>query len=263
MSHRRFLERSDRPLVLGHRGASSAHPENTLRAFREALREGADGIELDVMRCATGELVVVHDDDLGRVIGEKAGSGPQIRTSSFSELRAHDVGLGERVPLLSEVFEELGPDALINIELKSPDVKTAEEHAKLLRNDGLAEAVADLLQRAPRPAGTTLVSSFDPMQLLRFRKRAPAGPPLGFLFHREEARPLREAWIEPLLPVAAMHPDAGLVDAVSMRHWRSRGHAVHVWTVDDPREVALMVTLGVDAIITNRPGAVCAQLAGS
>lgn len=263
MAHRRFLEPSDRPLVLGHRGASSAHPENTVRAFREAIREGADGVELDVMRCATGELVVVHDDDLGRVIGEKPGSGLPIRTSSFADLRAHDLGFGERLPLLSEVIEELGPDALINIELKSPDVKTAHEQAQLLRNDGLAEAVADLLNRTPRPAGTTLVSSFDPMQILRFRKRAPSGPPLGFLFHREEARPLREAWIEPLLPVAAMHPDAGLVDAVAMRRWRRRGHAVHVWTVDDPREVSMLVTLGVDAIITNRPGAVCAQLAVS
>ena len=249
--------------MLGHRGASATHPENTLRAFREAMRDGADGVELDVMRCATGELVVVHDDDLGRVIGQKPGSGLQIRAASFAELRSHDVGEGERVPLLEEVFEELGPRALINIELKSRDVRTAPEHARLLRDDGLAAAVAELLHRVKRPAETTLVSSFDPLQLRRFAQKRPPGIPLGFLFHRQQARPLREAWIERMLPVVALHPDAGLVDAAAMRSWRRRGHAVHVWTVDDPREVAALCTLGVDAIITNRPGAVRAQLASS
>jgi glycerophosphoryl diester phosphodiesterase len=258
-----FLQRASRPLVLGHRGASSSHPENTLRAFREAMREGADGVELDVMRCASGELVVVHDDDLGRVVGQQPGSGLHIRTSTLAELRAHDVGHGERVPLLAEVFEELGPDALINVELKSPDVRSAEDHAKLLRDDGLAAALAELLRRCARPPETTLVSSFDPLQLMRFTRLSSARLPLGFLFHRNQPRPLREAWLAHMLPIVAMHPDAGLVDAVAMRRWRQRGHAVHVWTVDDEREVAALLALGVDAIITNRPGAVRAQLAAS
>jgi glycerophosphoryl diester phosphodiesterase len=215
------------------------------------------------MRCATGELVVVHDDDLGRVIGQEPGSGLHIRTSKLVDLHAHDVGHGERVPLLSDVFEELGPYALINIELKSPDVKTAEQHAKLLRDDGLAVALAELLRRYPRPPETTLVSSFDPMQLRRFHRSVTTKLPLGFLFHREQPLPLREAWLARLLPIVAMHPDAGLVDAVAMRRWRRAGHAVHVWTVDDAREVAALAELGVDAIITNRPGAVRAQLAAS
>lgn len=258
-----FLQRNARPLVLGHRGASANHPENTVRAFREAMREGADGVELDVMRCASGELVVVHDDDLGRVIGGEPGSGLHIRRSTLTDLRLHDIGHGERVPLLAEVFEELGPDALINVELKSPDVKTANDHAKLLRDDGLAAAMAELLRRHPRPPETTLVSSFDPMQLLRFTRLTPLKLPLGFLFHRQQPKPLREAWLSRFLPVVAMHPDAGLVDAVAMRRWRRGGHAVHVWTVDDEREVAALAALGVDAIITNRPGAVRAQLAAS
>src|SRR5512138_1115210 len=58
-----------RPLVLGHRGASADAPENTLAAFRLAMAQGADGVELDVWRCATGEVVVVHDEDLTRVAG--------------------------------------------------------------------------------------------------------------------------------------------------------------------------------------------------
>lgn len=258
MGRRRFLEKGAGPIVLGHRGASATHPENTLLAFRQAMAQQADGVELDVMRCGSGELVVVHDDDLGRVIGQKPGTGPLIRTTPLAELRSHDVGAGERVPLLSEVFEELGPDALINIELKSPDVKTFGEHARLVRNDGLAEAAAELLKRMPRPVETTLLSSFDPMQLWRF-DRAMQGDgqryPLGYLFHRKQPLPLRAGWPSRVLPVAAVHPDAALIDAVSMRRWHRKGYFVHVWTVDDAREIAALCALGVDAIITNAPGA--------
>jgi len=64
-----------RPLVLGHRGASADAPENTLAAFRLAMDQGADGVELDVWRCATGEAVVAHDEDARRVETEHAENG--------------------------------------------------------------------------------------------------------------------------------------------------------------------------------------------
>src|SRR5512138_2530443 len=96
---------SGRPLVLGHRGASADAPENTLAAFRLALEQGADGVELDVRRCRTGEVVVVHDADTSRV----AGAPLRVGDASLSELRALDVGgpagarfRGERIPRLEE-----------------------------------------------------------------------------------------------------------------------------------------------------------------
>lgn len=254
---RLFLERrrpgARRPLVLGHRGASAEFPENTLLALRAALQQGADGVELDVMRCGSGEVVVVHDDDLRRVAGGAPGSERPVRQASLAELRRHDLGQGERVPTLLEVLEALGPAALVNLELKSPEVK-GREQLRLLRDDGLAEAAARVLERAGRPAGTTLVSSFDPFQLLRFRRLSAV--PIGYLFHSKLARPLRDAWPAPFLRPAALHPEAALVDAVAMRRWRRSGYFVHVWTVDDPREVAALCALEVDAIITNTPGAV-------
>jgi len=78
-----------RPLVMGHRGASAKAPENTLSAFELAMEEGADGVELDVWRCGTGEPVVAHDDDLGRV----GGSPLVVRRAPLAALRAVDVGL--------------------------------------------------------------------------------------------------------------------------------------------------------------------------
>src|SRR5512138_1747669 len=118
-----------RPIVHGHRGASADAPENTLAAFRLAMAQGADGVELDVWRCASGEVVVFHDDDATRI----AGSPLRPKDATLAELRALDVGAhrgeafrGERIPLLDEVLEAL-PSAVVNVELKSKgrDVRLA------------------------------------------------------------------------------------------------------------------------------------------
>src|SRR5512140_687268 len=140
-----------RPLVLGHRGASADAPENTLAAFRLALAQGADGVELDVWRCASGEVVVVHDEDLRRV----AGLPVRVPDAPLAELRAADVGAwkgeafrGERVPLLEEVLAAL-PAAVVNVELKSRG-----------RDLRLGDAVAKVIARAGAAARVS-VSSFD------------------------------------------------------------------------------------------------------
>src|SRR5579863_8095472 len=98
-----FFAPRERPLVIAHRGASADAPENTLAAFRLAREQGADAIELDVMRCATGEVVVFHDDDLQRYFGRPT----LIRDLSFEDLRKLDVGRGEQIPTLDEVLKIL------------------------------------------------------------------------------------------------------------------------------------------------------------
>ncbi len=232
---------AQRPLVIAHRGASADAVENTLAAFRLARAQGADGVELDVMRCATGEVVVFHDDDLER-LGRRAGL---VRATPWDELRTVELGNGpgggEKIPLLDEVLEELGP-LLVNVELKS---------ASSVRDDGLAAAVADILRRHAAGA-RALVSSFDPLLLGRFRLRAPEVA-TGLLFAHDPELPLRRAWAAPLLRPTALHPEAVLVDARSVRAWRARGYALNVWTVDDPAELRLLAALGIDGIITNRP----------
>jgi glycerophosphoryl diester phosphodiesterase len=233
--------RHERPLVIAHRGASADAPENTLAAFRRARNDGADGVELDVMRCATGEVVVFHDDDLLR-LGKRSGA---TRATTLSALREIDLGGGERIPLLDDVLEELGP-LLVNVELKSPPRWTAR-----IVDDGLAEAVAEILARHDVGA-RALVSSFDPILLGRFRRCARAVA-TGLLFAHDQAAPWRRAWTAPLLRPTALHPESLLVDAHSVRRWRARGFLLHVWTVDDPAELRLLAALGVDGVITNRP----------
>ena len=250
----------ERPLVIAHRGASAERTENTLAAFAHARSLGADGIELDVMRCASGEVVVFHDDDLLRL----AGRPGRVRDLPLGALRDVPLAGGGTIPTLDEVLDELGPTALVNVELKSEERSRALEQSALaglarkglrwidaLRDDGLARATADCLARHDL-GERALVSSFDPLLLGRFRTLAPRAP-TGLLFHREESWPLREAWAAPLLRPSALHPDARMVDARALCGWRRGGRAVHVWTVDDPREIACLATLGVDGIITNRP----------
>jgi glycerophosphoryl diester phosphodiesterase len=210
------------PRVIAHRGASRDALENTLAAFRAARVLGAHGVELDVMRCATGDVVVFHDDDLKRLFGRRE----RVDALPLAALREHDI------PTLEEALEEIGARMLVNVELKTErrrgDSELAIQVAEILRRGGWG-------QRA-------LVSSFNPVALWQFRRAAP-DLPTGLLFHHEQMRPLREAW-----------------PAWLLGRWRRRGFAVHVWTVDDPREIAALAALGVDGIITNEPARTLAAL---
>jgi len=234
-----------RPLVLGHRGASADAPENTLAAFRLALAQGADGVELDVWRCATGEVVVAHDEDARRV----GGADLRIPDAPLAALRALDVGAwrgdrfrGERIPLLAEVLEAL-PGAIVNVELKSRG-----------RDPRLAEAAA----RAIAAAGAerrVVVSSFDWRLLVAFRLAAPRVP-VGLLFDGTRAWRVRLALGTRLLRPSAVHPERTLVTEARARRWGERRLAVNVWTVDDPGEARRLAALGASAVITNVPGVI-------
>jgi glycerophosphoryl diester phosphodiesterase len=238
-----------RPLVLGHRGASAEAPENTLAAFRLALAQGADGVELDVWRCATGEVVVAHDEDARRV----AGAPLSIPDAPLAALRALDVGAwkgerfrGERIPLLAEVLEAL-PGAVVNVELKSRgrDLRLAQAAARVIARAGATRRV--------------LVSSFDWRLLVAFRLAAP-DVPVGLLFDGDRAWRLRLWAALRLLGPSAVHPDRRLVTPERARAWTARGLAVNVWTVDEPAEVVSLAALGATAVITNVPGRTLAAL---
>ncbi|MDP8287373.1 MAG: glycerophosphodiester phosphodiesterase family protein, partial [Candidatus Electryonea clarkiae] len=100
-------------ICFAHRGACGYEPENTLRAFRKALDLGAKWIELDVYPIEN-ELVIIHDLRLERTTN---GSG-FIWKHNLDYLRSLDAGKGEKIPLLSEVFDLMSPEIGINIELK-------------------------------------------------------------------------------------------------------------------------------------------------
>lgn len=235
------------PLVIAHRGASAGALENTLDAFRLARRQGADGVELDAMPCASGEIVVFHDDDLVRLTGGRTERIANLPLAALRDIRLSGKTGSGGVSTLSEVLEELGPDLLVNVELKTPDLFSAPEWT----GQRLAAEVAELLRRH----GTgrrALVSSFNPLALARFRLSAPFAPS-GLLFAAEQSLLLRHGWARMALRPLALHPDRVLVTGASLARWRLEGYAVNVWTVDDEAEIARLCALGVDGIITNDP----------
>ena len=235
---RRFAR--SRPLVVGHRGASARAPENSVEAFARARVDGADGVELDVLSCATDEVVVFHDDDLARL----GGRPERIDALSLTTLRQVRLAGDARIPTLEEAFEACGPELLVNVELKAAGVSTP-------RLAALADRVADVLARTgtgPR----VLVSSFNPVAVRLWMRRAPAIP-AALLFERATPFPLRRAWAAAWLRPSALNPELVLCTPSRVAGWHARGYAVNAWTVDDDVALRACRDMGVDGIITNDP----------
>lgn len=236
--------------LLAHRGASADAPENTLPAFEEALRQGADGIELDVMTCGSGELVVCHDERLDRL----AGLDWEVRWTSWERLQRADVGtrLGfapARIPRLDDVLA-LVPrgDFRVNVELK----------CDRLEDDGLSLAAVERV-RAHGLEEQVVFSSFNPLCLLRVAGRWP-NLRRGFLVDPDHAVGMQEKVLAPLCANFALHPHASTVTPEKVAAWHARGWEVAAWTVDDAAEAARLAAAGVDVCITNRPAALRAGL---
>ena len=232
-------------LILAHRGASADAPENTLPAFREAAAQGADGVELDVMLCGSGEVVVCHDERLSRL----AGQDLEVREAPLWKLQRLDVGghLGfgafATIPTLEEVVAALPPRFLINIELKcesSDDGGLSLRVGEYVEREGLAERV--------------IVSSFNPLCLIRLAAGFPALR-RGFLIDPDKPFWLQNTLGTPLCASFSVHPPHQAVSGLRMRLWGEAGLKVATWTVDDPAEASRLRSLGVHYCITNRPRA--------
>jgi glycerophosphoryl diester phosphodiesterase len=240
------------PLVLGHRGARHAAPENTHAAFELARTEGAAGVELDVRLVKTGEIVVLNDPTLARVSG--GADRRAVEELPLAEAVKADVGRGEKIPLLSDVLDWARQhDQLVNVEVKS-DVK---------RRRDLLRGVIDLLSSHPAAPTNVVLSSFDPRFVFRLSRALPRVPS-AFLFHTKSpvarAAALVGAATFTRLGARAVHPEHVLVTAPRMAAWRSKQALVGVWTVNDEARAEALVKLGVDYIVTDRPGAILAAI---
>ncbi len=216
--------------VFAHRGCSDGFTENTIDAFAEARRLGADGVELDVRLTADGALAVHHD-------AEVPGLGV-IAQLGVADLPAH-------VPLLSDVLA-VCDGMVVNVEIKNAPQDPGWDPG---------EAVAALTAAAIEEAGWTrrvIVSSFQVATLRAVQAadgRQALGAQWGFA-----------AEVEPALPEAAasgfgaVHPFVASVDRHLVEQAHAMGLVVNVWTVNAPEDLRAMVALGVDAVITDRLG---------
>jgi glycerophosphoryl diester phosphodiesterase len=234
-----WLEDRGRVFVIGHRGASAHAPENTLAAFALAHEQGADGIELDVDCCASGEPIVIHDDTVDRTTN---GSG-DVRSMTLEQLRALDAGRGERIPLLDEVLAYVKSQDrfLVNIEIKGFGFK----------NVGVENTVAQTVRRHACEE-RVLFSSFNPLSVRRLSKLIP-DVPRAILYDRTMSIFYRKVWFEPFMPHEFRHPDYTMVTRDYVEHLREQGKRVNCWTVNDSDQIKRVCACGVSGIIGDSP----------
>jgi glycerophosphoryl diester phosphodiesterase len=231
-----------RPLVVAHRGGSALAPENTLAAFKNAVRLGCEAVELDVLMTRDGHLVAHHDDTLART----AGVPGRVWDLDLADLKRLDVGrwygadfAGERIATLDEVAGVLPPETRMLADFKHGEEQFpgfAARLAEFARAFG-PERFAALSIRHEVAAA---VARRAPEALALYTYRAPFATD-------DELRRLD-------LP-------AGAGFAVSMRALsaallviaRAQGRPVYVFTPNTPGELTVALTVGADAVITDHP----------
>jgi glycerophosphoryl diester phosphodiesterase len=259
-----FLSASNYPLIIAHRGASTAAPENTLAAFERALQDGADGIEFDVQLTRDQVPVVIHDATLKRTTGIDA----HIAALSSSELATIDTGSwfnrrfptraraeysSEIIPTLSRVFELIAPRCRrLYVELKCD---TAEV-GKLVE-----KVVAEV--RAWGLEGRVVIESF-PLATVAEVKRIAPELRTAAAFERRPGRPLLSARTLLRHAHSCRVEELALARSLVSRHTveasRACGLQTVVWTVDHPSWIKRAISLGLYAVITNDPAGMRAAL---
>ena len=228
--------------VWAHRGASGYRPENTMEAFELAIKQGADGIELDVHTSADGELIVIHDETVDRVtdgiglVGEK----------TLKELKALKVSTQAepdgiyRIPTLQEVLDLMrGTDLMVNIELKN----------SICFYPGMEEKVLKAVKER-KMEEQLIYSSFNHYSLLQL-KLLDKDVQTGILFS--------DGWVNPAmyaknLGINAVHPAVYHLKYPQFREEVKRaGLKMHVWTADKPEHIKLVKEAGAEAVITDYP----------
>ncbi len=198
--------------MLGHRGFSAEHLENSMEAFRAALTAGMDGFELDVQPTLDGVCVVLHDDDLGRT-ARSPGMVRHLRTGELPLLKN-----GEPVPRLAEVLAM--PARMINVELKG-------RHG--WRNALEAVDQAGALSRV-------IFSSFEHSEIFELIAANPAAR-CGLLWTDAQASRLREADLMNLPMHFTLHIPAVAARARPL-FWSCYRERLVLWGLERPSEVA-------------------------
>jgi glycerophosphoryl diester phosphodiesterase len=243
---------------VAHRGASADEPEHTLRAYERAIAEGADGLEADVRLTRDGHLVCVHDrrvdrtsDGFGAVSAHDLDSLSALDFGTWHR-RRHD-GSSRTVPAVPQPLLTLA--RLLELVCSAPRlVSIAVETKHPTRWSGLAErelarqlARFGLLRSPDGAVPRVRVMSFSRVALRRARALMPALPLVQLTSRPSLVTPAGTSVWGPSVEVLRRRPEL-----VEQAH--ARGRSVHVWTVDSRADLALCRDLGVDAVITNRPG---------
>lgn len=229
-------------LIFAHRGYSAMYPENTMLAFKQAEKAGADGIELDVQLSKDGEVVVIHDESVNRTTN---GRG-YVKDLSYSDLKKLDAGFRiktnlkkEPIPSLREVLEWLtGNKMICNIELKNG----------IFPYQGMEEKVIALI-REYKLENRIVLSSFNHYSIVHCYRMAPeieTAPLMGQVVYMP--------WVyAESIRAKGIHPKYKTLKDEVIRQSEQYGISVRPYTVNKEKNMAHLIKLGCSAIITDDP----------
>lgn len=214
-------------VTIGHRGLMGVEPENTLRSFVRADREGMDAIELDLYLSKDGHLVVMHDPEVDRTTD---GQG-HVADFTLAELREFDAGQGERIPTFDEVVAAV--QSPLQVEIK--DTAAAQALARALTEHGLVgrvevlsfqdEALAEMRRLLPEVPRVLVASSYG----------------LGIV---EQAQAVGAGMLS--LNIRRL-----TLELTDLAH--EADQKVIAWTVNTPDELKLARGLGLQGVVTDFP----------
>ena len=227
---------------IAHRGASGNYPENTRLAFEKALQAGVDMIEIDCQLTADGHVVVFHDERLMRTAGVRG----LVREKTLKQLKKLDVGRwrkksyqGQRILTLEEALDIFVGNVDLCLEIKSFPQSQPGIELKLL----FILSHYDYLDQ-------TIISSFDYRCLTRVRELAPEAS-LGLIFGSSVKDDPFEAARR--IGAASIHVQKELAVREFLKRAWEEGLDVHVWTVNDVRQMQAFASLGVQGLFSDYP----------
>lgn len=228
--------------VWGHRGAKGYYPENTMVSFEGAIKQKADGIELDVHMSKDGYLVVCHDETLNRTTNGKGF----IKQYNLYELKKLDAGSyfdkkfkGEKLPLLEEVLDLVkSTDLFLNIEIKAGSIFYPN----------IEEKVINLINKY-NIKDRTIISSFDHFSVVKV-KQIDKEIKTGILYTEALANPLEYT---KTTSADAIHPNFLTLTKEIVDEARMSGILVNTYTINEEDDIKKISDFGVDAIITDFP----------
>lgn len=225
-----------KPFIFGHRGAMAYEPENTLRSFRRAIDFGVNGIELDVRRCKSGEIIVIHDEKVDRTTDGKG----YVKDFNLKHLKKLNTGKREKIPTLEEVIQ-----LIKNIN------KDNNKQIKLiieLKEKNLEKDIAKLIEKYKLIDNSIIISFYHKTikNIKKLNKKINA----GILF---VGNPVNAVKLAKDVDANFLFPRFDYVDEELVENAHKNKLKVYVWNIDDKENLEKMLKLKVDGIGSNKP----------
>jgi glycerophosphoryl diester phosphodiesterase len=242
--HEHILDRYENPIKIAHRGFSGKYPENTLLAFKKAIEEKVNMIELDITTSKDGEIIVFHDSTMLRV----SGINKHIRDLSFDKINDIDAGSwfnlqysGLKIPKLTDVFKLIDDTILINIEIKHDAVS--------FFNRNLERKLLSLIKEH-KMENKVVICSFNPMIVNRIRKLEPKISTAYLITQNVNSFLI---YLLSKINARYVYIDFNYLNQKNIKKLKSGGLKVIAFTLNSPNEFKNVLKLGVNGVITDYP----------